>query len=67
MKTFIAALLGVATEAVSLGESSYHPDKVTYYNDHVYRESDPIFFYRDVPVEVVEKYYHAHSDHSQSS
>ena len=67
MKGFIAALMAVATEAVSLEEPSYHPKEVTYYNDHVYKESDPIFFYHDVPVEIIEKYYHAHSDASHSS
>lgn len=67
MKAFIAALMATASEAVSLADSTYHPDEVTYYNDHVYREHEPIFFHRDVPVTIVEKYYHAHSDASNSS
>lgn len=67
MKAFIAALVAVTTEAVTIGDSSYHPEEVTYYEDHTYKTYNPQFFYRDVPVEVIEKYYHAHSDASDSS
>lgn len=67
MKAFIAALMTVATEAVHLGDSSYHPEDLTYYEDHTYKTYEPNFFYRQAPVTIIEKYYHAHSDASQSS
>ena len=68
MKAFIAALMAAATEAVDLGDAQYqHSHETTYYEDHTFLESEPIFFHREIPVTITEKYYHAHSAASDSS
>ena len=60
--------MAAASEAITIGDASYHTsDQVTYYDDHTFLESEPIFFYREVPVRIIEKYYHAHSSASDSS
>ena len=68
MKAFVATLMATAASAVAITDSSYnHSDETTYYEDHTYTTHNPIFFHREVPVRIIEKYYHAHSDASQSS
>ena len=63
MKAFVATLLATATQAVTIADSK----QATYYEDYVYKTPNPIFFNRHVPVQITEKYYHAHSGASQSS
>ena len=68
MKAFIAAAMVAATEAITLGEADHHHStETTYYEDYTFMESEPIFFHREVPVKIIEKYYHAHSGASDSS
>ena len=51
MKAFIGTLLATATQAVAIANPSYHTSaETTYYEDHVYKTANPIFFHREVPV-----------------
>lgn len=67
MKAFIATLMVAASEAARLGDSHHKPTETTYYEDYTFKESEPVFFNRSVPVKIIEKYYHAHSSASDSS
>ena len=67
MKYFASTLLAVSASATGLEHSSYHGPSTPYYQDHVFTTTEKVPFNRLVPVQVVEKYYHAHSDASDSS
>ena len=65
MKTFAAALLTVGALSTQIYTDTV--DHLGYYKDKVTRSSSPFTFTRLVPVRTVTKYFHAHSDASDSS
>lgn len=67
MQTFASSLLATVAFATSLENPAYHGPRLPYYKPSVITTTSDFNFTRLVPVTIVEKYYHAHSDASDSS